>query len=286
MNNHFRRARGLAIALCASLLLTGCLFSPGKFGSQLSLHRDGTFEYTYDGEFVFLLLSDFFQQMSEGSDAEFSAYCYDDETGEDRDCTEEETTQQREEWELGRAERAEKHEREMEQAQKMLGFDPSDPEAGNQIAEKLQRQAGWNTVTYRGDGIFDVSYAIKGTLTHDFAFPTLEGMSNMAPFLATYRRNGNRVRVIAPAFAVGNPEDPSGMMGGMGLMAMGMIGGLGNDAVPEFATLDGTFAIVTDGEILANNTDEGPEDLGNGSRRLTWRIDSGTAAAPTALIAF
>lgn len=286
MTDMFHRFRGVLLALCGSVLLTGCLFTPGKFGSQLALYADGSFEYTYEGEVVFFLLTDFAQEMANGSEPEFATYCYDEETSDERDCTEEEIAAQRVDWEADQERRREKNEREMEQAQKMFGFDPSDPEAGNEIAEKLQRQAGWDKVTYRGEGIFDVSYSIKGTLTHDYAFPTIEGMSNMAPFLAAYRRDGNRVRVDAPAFTAGNPDDPSGMMGGMGLMAMGMMGGAGADDMPNFVAIDGTFAIVTDGQVLANNTDEGPEDLGNGTQRLTWRIDTQSKAAPTALIGF
>ena len=287
MTDMYHLFRGVLLALCGSVLLTGCLFTPGKFGSQLALYADGSFEYTYEGEVVFLLLTDFGQALSEDNAAvEIAPFCYDEETGDERDCTEEEIAQQNAEEEERLARAAEREQRELEEMQRVLGFDPSDPEAGNQIAEKLQRQAGWDKVTYRGEGIFDVSYSIKGMLTHDYAFPTIEGMSNMAPFLAAYRRDGNRVRVDAPAFTAGNPDDPSGMMGGMGLMAMGIMGGAGADDMPNFVAINGTFAIVTDGQILANNTDEGPEDLGNGTQRLTWRIDTQTKAAPTALIGF
>ena len=52
---------------------------------------------------------------------------------------------------------------------------------------------------------------------------------------------------------------------------------------PAMPTLDGTFRIVTDGNILANNTDEGPRAV-PGGQALEWRITPRTPAAPTALI--
>lgn len=51
--------------------------------------------------------------------------------------------------------------------------------------------------------------------------------------------------------------------------------------------LDGVLTIVTDGEILANNTDEGPTAVPNGmanARALVWKVNARTREAPTALI--
>ena len=72
----------------------------------------------------------------------------------------------------------------------------------------------------------------------------------------------------------------------MGAMMQSMGGGSGGDkvapqGVPE---LDGTFAIVTNGEILANNTDDGPLAAADGTRRLAWKVTPRTSAPPTALI--
>jgi hypothetical protein len=55
------------------------------------------------------------------------------------------------------------------------------------------------------------------------------------------------------------------------------------DAVPPIPEMDGTFRIVTDGRILANNTDEGPTQ-GPGGQILEWRVNARTEAAPMALI--
>ena len=46
---------------------------------------------------------------------------------------------------------------------------------------------------------------------------------------------------------------------------------------------DGTFTMVTDGEILANYTDEGPR-AAPGGRALSWKVNPRTASAPTALV--
>ena len=42
----------LMLALAAPLLLTGCLWSPGKFGSTLALQKNGRFVLDYRGEIV------------------------------------------------------------------------------------------------------------------------------------------------------------------------------------------------------------------------------------------
>ena len=42
----------------ASLLLTGCLWGPGKFTSDLTLKKDGSFILDYKGEIVIALPPD------------------------------------------------------------------------------------------------------------------------------------------------------------------------------------------------------------------------------------
>ena len=46
------------IAVTAPLLLTGCLWGPGKFNSDLSLKKDGSFTLDYRGELVLQLPPD------------------------------------------------------------------------------------------------------------------------------------------------------------------------------------------------------------------------------------
>jgi len=47
--------------------------------------------------------------------------------------------------------------------------------------------------------------------------------------------------------------------------------------------MEGTFTIVTNGAIRANNTDEGSTTSPRGEV-LTWEVDGSTQNAPTALI--
>jgi FtsP/CotA-like multicopper oxidase with cupredoxin domain len=66
-----------------------------------------------------------------------------------------------------------------------------------------------------------------------------------------------------------------------------MLAGLGPAATkvdgPKLPVLDGRFTLTTDGEIVANNTDEGPQAVAGG-KSLTWTINNRTQAAPMALI--
>jgi hypothetical protein len=45
----------LVLAIAAPLLLTGCFWGPGKFTSDLALHKDGSFVLDYRGEIVLQL---------------------------------------------------------------------------------------------------------------------------------------------------------------------------------------------------------------------------------------
>ena len=120
-------------------------------------------------------------------------------------------------------------------------------------------------------------------IDHDFAFPTIERFPMANPFVMVNRRADGSVRVDAPGF--GPASNGGGMNGLAQLAAMGAMSdkaGEGGDA-PKLPVLEGTFTLTTDGQILANNTDEGPVTDTTGSR-LEWKVTPRTAAAPTALI--
>ncbi len=53
--NHWTRR---LLALAAPLLLTGCLWGPGKFQSDLTLRKDNSFVLNYRGEIVIQLPPD------------------------------------------------------------------------------------------------------------------------------------------------------------------------------------------------------------------------------------
>ena len=47
--------------------------------------------------------------------------------------------------------------------------------------------------------------------------------------------------------------------------------------------IDGTFTIRTDGAVVSNNTDEGPQ-AGAAGQQLSWTINARTNAVPMAVI--
>lgn len=263
----------------AAMLLSGCFLSPGKFDAELDLRQDGRFSFQYTGQIYIMALSDL-AKMADAADAdEFEASCVDDETYEERECTSEEVAEQRSEWEAAQA----RESRESEAMMDMLGgIDPGDPEAAEELAQHLSQQHGWRSISYSGDGMFEVDYAIASRIDHDFAFPMIEQMPFANFFVVATRRQDGAVRIDAPGFA--NQAGSNPMQG----MLMGMAGMAGSDDqsdnnAPKIPEIDGTFRIVTDAEILANNTNDGPSAVASGSQ-LTWAINKRTAAPPMALI--
>ena len=275
-----RKWEKLAILVCLPLLLTGCFLSPGKFTSALDLRKDGAFTFTYSGEIYMMGLSKLAGLADKADDAaDFQPQpCYDDNTNE-RTCTTEEIDKQRSEWAESRQAKLEDDKRKTETFRGMMGgIDPADPQAGKEIADRLARQKGWKSVQYKGDGLFLVDFAITSRITHDFTFPVFEGFPMANPFVQIIPRDGNTIRIEAPGFsaqsASANP-----------MAALLQDGGKdpGKDAPPAIPELDGMFTVTTDGAILANNTDEGPQRASSG-QQLSWTINKRTQAAPTALI--
>jgi hypothetical protein len=288
--------RPIAAAITAAavlMVLAGCMLMPGRFVSDLALRRDGTFTFHYKGEIVLsALAAPGKADLSSDSKADaatpptpFAAEpCTDPATDEVHPCSEAELKAQRSRW--GAAPRADMGPNfgDKEQGRKMMqammgGLDLDDPKAADAFAARLARQQGWTSVVSKGRGKFEVDYTVSGRLDHDFTFPTIERLPMLIPFVAVIRRSDGTVRVDAPAFTA-NAADP--MMRGFGAMATSKAGGKDK---PNLPTLDGTFTLRTDGQILANNTDEGPQaEAASGGSRLAWKVDMRTAEAPTALI--
>ena len=91
------------------------------------------------------------------------------------------------------------------------------------------------------------------------------------------------VRVDTPAFSSNGQGNPMASLGPLATMGAAAAAKEKGQTPPAFPQLDGRFAITTDGEILANNTDEGPTADTTG-KRLEWTVNVRTQAAPTALI--
>jgi hypothetical protein len=287
----FKASWRATVPAIACLALTGCFLQPGKFDSTLDLRKDGTFTFSYKGQIYLLALSRIAELASkaEANDGDFVEQpCYDKEAFDERPCTSDEVAEQKRSWADEKQRKLKEAEKNSEMMRAMLGgIDPADPEAAGEMAERLRRQAGWRSVTYAGDGLFEVDFALSSKLTHDFAFPTLERFPMTNVFIMANRRIDSAIRIDAPGFAAQSATNPmQGVMSGMaGAFGAAATAETGTDdpslaAIPE---IDGTFRIVTDGQILANNTDEGPRP-GPAGQMLEWRITKRTRTAPMALV--
>jgi len=272
--------RPLATALLLaglSLLLAACLLMPGHFTSDMDVHKDGQFSFRYNGEVVLLPLGEAEDKRRKAAIFAPSP-CHGDDDSTERACTREEIAAQRKTWEDNRREEEARRKSEAAMSRGMFGgIDPDDPRAAEQLAQRLRRQAGWRSVTYKGHGVYLVDFAIAGRLDHDFTFPTIEGFPMANAFVQVTRRTDGSVRVDAPGFGPAGGGSPM-----QGLMQMGSMAGSGGEG-PKLPDVDGTFLLRTDAQVLANNTDEGPQS-DPGGQRLEWQVNARTPAAPTALL--
>ena len=277
-----------AVSLLACLALASCFLQPGKFDSTLDLRKDGTFTFTYKGQIFMVALSKLAEDAGKADAAApfVKQPCLDEDQNE-HPCSKAELAEQRRKWREEKQQKLQQDEQNRQAMRAMLGgIDPNDPRAAQQLAEHMRRQAGWRSVKDVGDGMFEVDFSITSRLTHDFAFPTLEQFPMNDFFVVITRRQDGSARVEAPGFSPQGGGNPiSALMGGMtgGLAAAGTTDGRPAATAPQLPEIDGTFRVVTDGQILANNTDEGPR-AGPGGQVLQWTVNQRTAAAPMALV--
>lgn len=257
-------------ALLAPLLLTGCLLTPGHFVSDLAIERDGRFSFTYRGEIVLFTQAGYFGAMTEGEGiaTETEPYCFKAETGQRRPCTDAEVAEQRRQSEAVASSGGQSDE--FAQMREMMGgLDPGDPATMDAFAARLAREEGWRSVVHRGEGVFEVDYAVTGTLDRGFVFPLYPEFDFAIPMVTITRRNDGTVMVRAPAFAAG----------GGGALA----GGYGAGGPNPFARADGIFTIRTSADILTNNTETGPIRDGQ-NEVLAWTVSAVSNTRPEALI--
>ncbi len=184
----------------AILLLTGCLWGPGKFVSDLTLRKDGSFVLDYRGEIVLQLPPDADKGEPWSDD---KADCSKIGTGgetEKTPCTPTQIATQKAEYEKRMAEKR----KENEEMAKAFGLPGLDDESNRAFAAKLMKYAGWRSVRYRGNGVFDVDYHLEGRATQDFLFPALPDNDFVIPFIAIRRRTDGAVLVTAPAMTGGS----------------------------------------------------------------------------------
>lgn len=244
--NFARLTRGL-IALTAPLLLLGCVLTPGKFVSTLTINTDRSFAFSYQGEVIAIDPS---KGLGALGKTDLPA---DDEAAKLRELDESDKNDM--------------------PSISSANEDSADTDTKNRaIAETLAKEYGYRSVTYLGKGKFLIDYAIRGTLTHNFAYPMNTDAEVIFPFLMVELRRNGTVRVRAPGFANDGKNDKSGM------------GAMGSGGAPG-AQLDGRFTLDTDAEIVSQNSEDGPAATGN-RHSISWRATPLTKDAPSAVLRF
>lgn len=289
------------VAAAAPLLLTACLWSPGKFTSELTLKKNGTYTLDYKGEILLQLPENEKDSKPTAWNEAAMARCYQsgrtellsdylavqmpkiasgepmdpDKLDADpgRECTAAEKAKLRTEFDKKEAERVASKRQESEQMSKIFGLPGSDQGSNRKFAATLMKYKGWRSVAYQGKGVFLVDYHAEGSLNQDVVFPLIPDSDLVLPFIALRRRADGSVMVSAPAFTGG-----SGPFGARAKMM-----GLPDKSDGPQSLAQGRFTIVTDGEILTNNSEDGAAPHARG-RQLQWDVDSASSKVPEALV--
>jgi hypothetical protein len=273
-------------ALAAPLLLTGCLWGPGKFASDLIVRKDGSFVLDYRGEMVLNLPSDAVAAQGWSDDR---ARCFEGVSGLDvpppdiestatpsrkpRPCSPAEIAAQRSEFEKTQAEQGQQKEKQAQEFASIFGLPGIDDESSRAFASKLMKYAGWRSVTYRGHGVFDVDYHMVGSTRQDFVFPAVPDDELILPFIAIRRRADGSILVTAPA-----------LTGGAGPLVSRMRSASAGEVKSDVVSrAEGRFTVITDGQFLTNNSEDGPQPHAIG-RQLYWNVSPSSTKVPETLI--
>ena len=252
----------------APLLLTACLWGPGKFASDLTLRKDGSFVLDYRGEIVLQTPPDD-QRNPPWTDDMAACSTSDGKEMHSTPCTKEQIATQKKGYEETMARKR----KENEEMAKAFGLPGLDDASNRAFAAKLMKYAGWRSVTYRSKGVFDVDYHFEGRATQDFLFPALPDNDLIIPFIAIRRRADGAVLVTAPAFTGG--VGPIGVRAGAAAASQMKEG--------PASRAEGRFTVITDGEVLTNNSEDGtsPHAIG---RQLHWDVNTGSNKIPETLV--
>jgi hypothetical protein len=196
----------------------------------------------------------------------------------DRPCTKAEIAKLKKDYDVQLKAAADAKAKEGREFAQMFGVDPTSETSMKEFAVNLEKQAGWKSVTYAGKGKFMVDYVVTAQLGYDYVFPVFPETTMMMPFVTVKMRADGSALVYAPAFA---PGSMANMGGAMGRTFGGGLGAKSDDS--EGPVVEGNFTVTTDGEILTNNTEEGPTSA-PGSKKLVWQVGKLTQSAPRALI--
>jgi hypothetical protein len=284
----------MLIAAAAPLLLTACLWTPGKFTSELALRKGGAFVLDYRGQIILQMPDDKGEPPAPWNDS--MARCHKDgrtgtaademrpmpvadspaakaEDDDLRPCTRAELAGIKGDYEKDAAAQSDKKRKEADQMAKMFGLPGADDESNRRFAASLTKYRGWRSATYRGNGVFDVDYHFEGRADQDFAFPLMPDSNMIVPFVAIRRRSDGSVLVTAPGLTGG-----SGPFGARAL-AMGLPDA---DKGPK-SRAEGRFTITTDGEIMTNNSEDGPASA-TGGKQVHWVVGPGSQRIPEMLV--
>lgn len=248
--HHFGR---VVFSLCAPLLLSACLVTPGKFTSTLDVRTDRSFTFAYKGEVIALDMSKEMMKGMPDSDAPKE----EKESGGKDGATDSDFTPTALASEEKDSAGALSFSKDADSETKMKA-----------IAEALSKEAGYKSVQYVGKSIFLIDYEVHGVLDHGFVYPFNIDAEIVFPFIAIELRGKDLVRVKAPGFA--NEDSKKSGVGGMGAPG------------PE-SKLDGTFTLTTNAEIVSQNNEAGAM-AGPGGRKIVWKATPLTKDAPMAVL--
>ena len=296
------------LLIAISVMLSGCFLVPGAFVASMDVRRDGSFNFAYQGEMIFLTHDDLIRKSTTKTWSDSFARCFTDkepyydeygsidppplaqgadekqdpqakvityETG-GRPCKTKELATVKAQFDEQQDAAKKRQETESAQFSALFGFNPTNDDANRKFAATMMKYEGWKSVTYQGKGVFQVDYQLKSQAGHDYIFPVIPQGDFLVPFVALRKRESGTLGVNAPA-----------LVGG-GLKALAMRGeAMGRTTPAELAGLGqrtrGTFTLTTDGEILTNNTEDGPVIDGK-IKKLVWTIGTESDKIPEALI--
>jgi hypothetical protein len=244
-----------AFVAAASLVLSSCILSPGKFVSTLHVAKDRSFTFTYVGEVILLDPAAAMQQgMQDGLNAP-PAVPEDDGMAESDMLT---------------------NSYDDDAPRPPAPPAPAAPAAetaqaiaeGKAIAEALSKEVGYRSAEYLGRNKFRVDYAMTGKLDRSFVYPVNLDAKSIIPWIAVEVRKDRTARIKAIAF--GDDQDA----------------GMGNSAKPDSAPKErqGTFTFTTDAELVMQNNEEGMAP-GPG-RKVVWKVTPTSKTVPTAVVRF
>jgi hypothetical protein len=206
-----------AFVAAASLVLSSCILSPGKFVSTLHIAKDRSFTFTYVGEVILLDPAAAMQQgVQDGMEGAAAGEDVVDEDGNS----------------VAPAEPAKPAAPAAETAKSIA--------EAKAIAEALSKEVGYRSVEYLGRNKFRVDYAMTGRLDRSFVYPINMDAKSIIPWIAVEVRKDRTARILAIAF---------------GDQDMDMGSAAKPDSQPKERS--GTFTFTTDAELVMQNNEDG-----------------------------